>query len=174
MKSAVLLGIGIMLIGYSALSRADLISEIASRLSRYHISAPAAAVAEAGLRRSIPGYLRSLDPYTEYLSPQQQYRQRQGAVSSFGIGADILAFNDYYIIIPYRDGAAYQAGLQTPSRLLAVFGQTVTALPRQAVAELFAATVEFTTRGFEPESESTVIPPPLPVRKIEPWFGPLA
>ena len=139
MKAAVLVGISILLTSYSMPMHADLISEMASQLNRHHISAPAESAAVEGLRRSVTDYLHSLDPYTEYLPPQR-YRQRRKS-GSFGIGADILSIDDYYIIIPYRNGAAFATGLQVPSRLLAVFGQAVTPLPFADVAKLFATTL---------------------------------
>lgn len=113
---------------------ADLSEEMARALHTHHIDAPTLNEARLGLRLGRDAYLRSLDPYTAYLPPDDA---TASAEPRHGIGADIFTGHQPPFIVPYLDGPAWRAGLTEPGRLLEVAGQAVSDLSRSALAAAF-------------------------------------
>jgi carboxyl-terminal processing protease len=95
------------------------------------------------VRGTLKAYLRSLDPYSDYLSPEEfkQYKLLQGAQYA-GVGMDINQEKSGRIVcFPYPESPAMEAGIEAGDVLEAVDGVST--------ADLSLFTVGLKVRGQE-------------------------
>lgn len=71
-------------------------------------------------------YLRTLDNYSTYLSPEQvAYKSARKTLPRKGIGFDIIEHDGKLLVIPLKNEALYRAGLTAPHYLKAINGKPI-------------------------------------------------
>jgi carboxyl-terminal processing protease len=131
----------LLLLCFAGLVRADDINEeIARAVHQNHIkNPPQEEVLRSLSSQSINDYLETLDPYSVYLSPEEnrsrKQRQKEGYI---GIGAELIADTHRMILVPYTRGPLYRAGIRQDRQLLAVNGGSVKGLDIVGVAKLLS------------------------------------
>jgi carboxyl-terminal processing protease len=111
----------------------------------------------------LAAYVRSLDPYSRLLSPEQaRQRERIDRSLLLGLGADILGDRDELVVVPYIGGPAAAAGLDAPAYLLAIDGKA--ALSLEDIAERFQELALGTEVTLLATRRLSVLPRGYPVR----------
>lgn len=94
--------------------------------------------ADRMLKDAAAGMVRSLDPYTEFLSAESMTDFEVMTTGKYGgIGSLIRQKDDgVYIAEPYRDSPADKAGLQIGDKILEINGRSVAGMSSQAVSSM--------------------------------------
>ncbi|MCK5717742.1 MAG: hypothetical protein KAH77_09670 [Thiomargarita sp.] len=73
-------------------------------------------------------FLKTLDPYSKYVSKEQNdYYKKRASLIQIGLGLNIHSYNDKLIAVPLAQGPAAQSGYRTPSYLVSLNNRKITA-----------------------------------------------
>ncbi len=102
--------------------------ELATTISDHHYQHPPLEALLTIKTSQIKIYLEGLDPYSQYLSPDeyQLYRKTARSRIKIGLGINLLGNDQHVIVVPLTNGPAYQAGLKRPHFLRKLNGKKVT------------------------------------------------
>ncbi len=102
--------------------------ELATTISDHHYRHPPLEKLLRIKTAQLNIYLESLDPYSQYLSPDeyQLYKKTVRSRIKIGLGINLLGDDQHVIVVPLRNGPAYQAGLKRPHFLRKLNGKKVT------------------------------------------------
>jgi carboxyl-terminal processing protease len=102
--------------------------ELATTISDHHYQHPPLNTLLNLKKVQLNFYLQSLDPYSQYLSPDEFQPDKKSSRSriKIGLGLNILGNEEYVIVVPLTNGPAYQAGLKQPQFLRKWKGKAVT------------------------------------------------
>jgi len=102
------------------------VSAIADIITRHHYRHPDASHVAGMTIGELNTFLKTLDPYSEYLTPDRM-KKRDLSRGRVGIGAGIhiVGHGDEAICIPLPDGPAYRAGLKSPRYLAGINGAAI-------------------------------------------------
>lgn len=100
--------------------------EIARAIHKAHIDHPPAASTLRMFQDSIANYLRTLDPHSDYIPPNEYQSEIKRTMRELsGIGVELAPENDALVIIPFLNGPAYRTGITDRTLLRAVDGRSV-------------------------------------------------
>lgn len=116
---------------------------IAKLINQKHIEHPPLATIPTDSIARLQAFLATLDPYSSYLNPQELARETHVVdVRQPGIGGLVTRNReDGWILVPFLNGPAYQAGLRRPVQLIRVGNQEAADLDLAAMATLVKTSV---------------------------------
>lgn len=141
MPPARLLASALLLAIISTTALADPASDltlIAKLINQKHIEHPPLATIPTDSIARLQAFLATLDPYSSYLNPQELARETHvvGARQP-GIGGLVTRSRENgWILVPFLNGPAYQAGIRHPVQLIRVGNQEAADLDLAAMATL--------------------------------------
>ncbi|MGE4299045.1 MAG: S41 family peptidase [Desulfovibrionaceae bacterium] len=108
----------------------DAITHFHEAITAVRAQAAAPQPPETMVRDALKAYLRSLDPYSGYLTPQEYATGKDVADAAYaGVGMDLFPDHDGSLVcIPFPGGPAAQAGVRYGDVLVAVDGAPVRGL----------------------------------------------
>jgi carboxyl-terminal processing protease len=125
----------------SAIHAESLLQEIKRVVSKHHISQPPAETIFVSSLAGVNEYLKTLDPYSKYLSVEEYIRLRQIEAGNYiGIGAELVPDGNGILLIPFNEGPAYKAGIKTPHRLNAINGRRTSGMDVDDIGGLLKGT----------------------------------
>ncbi len=100
---------------------------IPEALSRIHENYVEEVDNEELIQAAVDGMLRSLDPHSGYISPEEMIENEELTTGEFGgVGMTVTAENGFIkIISPTDDTPAYRAGLMAEDYIIEINGETV-------------------------------------------------
>jgi carboxyl-terminal processing protease len=126
-------------------------------------------------------YLQGLDPYSQYFPPQKAavfQPALQGHLES-GLGINILGDEEQVIVVPYKQGPAYLAGLKHPQFLVSLNHKKISFNQRQSEKlpqlspgtvvpiEVFKSLVRKTVKRYAVKAEAFVRRPAVELQSEE-------
>lgn len=97
--------------------------QLALLIAQHHYKQPALKQIKPSVidAKSLADYLRSLDNYSRYLSPQEnQFFKQRAKLQRIGLGMNLLVGNEEILAIPLANSPAFQGGFKMPAYLLSL------------------------------------------------------
>jgi carboxyl-terminal processing protease len=129
-----------------AAGAAQRLAEVAAILAERQLDPPAREEVLELEPSALEAFLRTRDPFAALLSPRQYEALSGNGPVTPGIGVELVASNGGFLLVPYPDGPARDAGLENRCLLLQVDGRSVAGLAIDRVGELLRGAPGSTVR----------------------------